>query len=243
MNDLRERILRAHGGDAGWRRLRRLSARVSMGGSLFLAHMQPRPLRDAEVVLEPQRFRMSVTPFTGDGRTGVFEPRRVWIHSDDGTVIGERGAPGSVTRSLRHWMVWDGLDLLYVLGLCTWQALLLPLMLCRSGVAVEPVGTCEGDDGRLECLDVHLSSDLPVPATHQRWYADATGCLRRADYAPLAWGRMVRVGQLLDAHESVDGVLLASHQTVYPCWPRSQLMRTTRVSWLTAEDVVLDHGE
>ncbi|MDZ7811140.1 MAG: hypothetical protein U5L11_15200 [Arhodomonas sp.] len=111
MQALHERILRAHGGEERWRRLNRVVSTASAGGSLFLAHLQPRPLREAEIALEPGRCRVSIAPFARDDQVGAFRASPgLWTLDDDGRVVGERGAPGTVTRSLRHWMVWDSLE-------------------------------------------------------------------------------------------------------------------------------------
>ncbi|MCS4505577.1 hypothetical protein NYO91_15935 [Arhodomonas aquaeolei] len=238
MQDLHERILRAHGGESRWRSLARVAATADGGGSMFLAHMQPRPLREADIVVEPARFRVTIAPFEREDRVGVFEPRRVWVQERDGRLVGERGAPGTVTRSLRHWMVWDNLDLLFVLGISLWQALLLPMMLCRSGVTAT-----QGSD-QDNWLDVTLPGDLPVPAPEQRLHADAKGALVRAEYAPVAWGRTMRVAQLMESLEGVNGLVFATRQSLVPCFPGGAPVRAMpRLAWLEFSDLSVELAE
>lgn len=236
MTDL-DRVIDAHGGRERWQRMARLLATLSLGGMEFVAHFQPRPLREVEVTLDPRAFQVTCTPFPEAGQVGVFDPRRVRLEDDSGTALSERPAPGRINRSLRHWFLWDSLDVLFVSGVTLWHSLLLPLLLARSGVAHESLGSMETEDGRWHRFDVHFPADLPLPAPRQTLYVDAAGLIRRVDYAPLAYGSVVRVAQLLHEHESVGGRIIATRQTLHPCLPGGYVVRASRLAWLEVSDL------
>ncbi|HKJ94077.1 MAG TPA: hypothetical protein VKA32_00440 [Gammaproteobacteria bacterium] len=237
MSELRERIIEAHGGRARWSRVERLMATMSLGGGKFLYHLQPRPLRDVEVGLEPARCRVTIAPFFGEGVQGVFDPQRVWTESATGEVLSERRAPGPVIRSPRHWFGWDELDVLFVVGLTAWHALLFPWLLSRSGLADEPLEPLDDGGRRLDRLDVWLPADLPLPSPRQTVCADVKGLVQRIDYGPQAYASWIRIGHLMAEHESVDGLILPTEQTLYPLMINQQPWRATRFMWLRFDDL------
>ncbi len=233
MSDLCDRIIEAHGGRDRWLGTGRLMASLSMGGSTFASHLQPRPLRDVEVTADLRSFRLVLSPYPRPGETGVVEPSRVCIQADDGSAIAERCAPGTVTRSLRHWLVWDSLDVLFVAGVMLWQAMLFPWLLTRSGVIEEPLA----GERRPRALDLHLPGDLPLIAYRQIWHAGATGLVERADYALEAYAGWLRVSHMMSDYEAFDGLVLPTRQTLYPCLPTARPWKGTRLAWLALDDM------
>jgi len=236
MSDL-ERVIEAHGGRERWQGTARLLAKLSLGGMEFLTHLQPRPLREAEVTLDPRAFRATCSPYPAPGQVGVFDPACVRIEDEGGHALSERAAPGRIARSLRHWFLWDSLDVLFVTGMTLWHSLLLPLLLTRSGIACETLAPVAGEQGRLQRMALHFPADLPLPAPRQILHVDGAGLIRRLDYAPVAWGSVVRVAQVLDGHESVDGRIIATRQSVHVCLPGGHVLRGSRLAWLEVSDV------
>ena len=244
MTELHDRIAEAHGGLDRWARVERVLATASLGGAEFLYHLQPRPLDQVDVSIDLRRCRITLSPFPVAGRSGVFEPARVWIQEDSGACVEERAAPGRVARSLRHWFFWDALDVLYVSGLTLWHAVAAPFLASRSGVQREPLEPTDTSAGPLHRLRVQLPGDLPLPAQEQVLHADARGLLRRMDYSPAAYGGALRLGHLMDSHQACDGLVVATRQVMYPCLPSGQLWRLTRLAWINLDDVaVLDRAE
>lgn len=241
MTELHERIAEAHGGLDRWGRVERVLATASLGGSEFLYHLQPRPLEQADVSVDLRLCRVTVSPFPTAGRSGVFEPSRVFTQDDQGQCLEERAAPGLVARSLRHWFVWDSLDVLYVVGLTLWHAVAAPFLACRSGTERKLLEPSDTVDGPRQRLRIRLPGDLPLPAREQMLHADPRGLLRRMDYSPVAYGGALRLGHLLEDHQACDGLVVATRQVMYPCLPNGQIWRLTRLAWINLDDVaVLD---
>ncbi|MQM40274.1 hypothetical protein KBTX_04321 [wastewater metagenome] len=93
-------------------------------------------------------------------------------------------------------------------------------------------------------LDVTLPGDLPVPAPEQRLHADAKGALVRAEYAPVAWGRTMRVAQLMESLEGVNGLVFATRQSLVPCFPGGAPVRgMPRLAWLEFSDLSVELAE
>jgi hypothetical protein len=230
-----DRMIEAHGGHERWRGISRIMATLSMGGLEFVSHMQPRPLRNVEVAADARNTRLTLSPFPERGQSGVFEASRVYIQDEDDAVISERPAPGTVTRSLRHWMLWDTLDVLFVTGITAWQALLFPWLLARTGVNPQPAPPGSVDSSR--CVRVSFPADLPLVAHEQVFHAGSTGLVERIDYAPEAYAGWLRVCHLMEDFDVFDGLVLPARQSLYPCLPNAKPWRGARMAWLTLDDL------
>ena len=237
MTTLLERIIEAHGGEERWRQVGDILARVSMGGMEFASRMQGAPLRDVEVTVTASTPAVSLSEWPGEGRSGHFTPSRVWVEAADGSLVAERSAPGATFRTLRHWLWWDELDVLYYCGMSLWQALCQPFSLLRSGCELEEIDPVDLAGERWHCLRVVFPADVPSLSPDQLLYADAAGLLHRIDYAPSLYGAFWRVAQALEDHDVFDGFVHATRRRVFPCMPNGQMLRATRLAWLHLDDV------
>ncbi|MEX0730435.1 MAG: hypothetical protein WED00_10595 [Aquisalimonadaceae bacterium] len=238
MPELLNRIVLAHGSSDSWQTVDQVMARVSMGGVEFTSRMQPSPLQDVEVTASAASPALTLAGFPGAGLVAHYQPNRVWIEGADGRLQVERSAPGTTFRSVRHWLWWDQLDVVYYCGVILWQALCLPFTLLRSGcemTELEPVVLAGGE--RLYPLRVVLPGDIPGFAAEQTLYADAAGLVHRVDYAPQLYGSWVRVAQLLEGHEMFGGFVHATRRRTYLCLPNGQPLRTLALGWLDLDDV------
>jgi hypothetical protein len=238
MGELRERIIEAHGGRSRWDSVERVMASLAMGGMAFMPYIHP--FRDVEVSITPQQGLVSLAPFPGPGRTGYVDGHRLWIETEAREVVTSRNVPGLSARTLRYWSLWDELDRLYVVALTVWHALAFPWLLAQEGVEDEPVGavTMSGH-GRMSRLEVAFAVDRMLPSPKQTLYADSTGLIRRMDFVPSAYGGWLRVGQILSGFEAVNGVVIPTEQTLYPCLINNQLWRGNRFLWLTLADPMI----
>lgn len=232
MTELKHRMVEAHGGHQRWRRVSGLMATVSLGGTEFLSHLQPQPLLNVEVSLDLRACRITLAPFPRHGQIGVFEPSRVCIEADDGGLFESRAAPGTVTRSMRHWLVWDTLDVLFVAGVTLWQCLLFPWLLARSGTNEET-----NADSAETAATIRFAADLPLVAHEQRFVTDAMGVVQRIEYAPVAYGGWLRVSQVMDRYEAIDGLLLPTRQALHPLLPGGRPWSATRLAWVELDDL------
>ncbi len=235
MGQLRERIIAAHGGRNRWYGVERVITSLAMGGVAFMPYIHP--FRDVEVSVTPNRGLVTLAPFPGPGQTGSFDGHTLWIESEDREVVSSRPVSGSSARTLRYWSFWDELDRLYVVALTVWHALLFPWLLAQDGIEDEPMGALSmPGSGRLARLEVGFPTAAMLPSQSQTLYADSTGLIRRMDFVPSAYGGWLRVGQVLSGFEAVDGVVIPTEQTLYPCLINNQLWRANRFLWLTLAD-------
>ncbi|MCC5813013.1 MAG: hypothetical protein JJU06_21825 [Ectothiorhodospiraceae bacterium] len=243
MSELRDRIIEAHGGAAGWDRIRQIMARVSMGGMEFTSRFHPTPLRDVEVIAHAASPMVSFSPFPAAQQTGFFLPSRVWVEQPDGGLHAERAAPGATFRSFKHWFWWDHLDLLYYCGLTLWQALMLPFTLLRSGCELEELASLETSEGRLRRLRVVLPADVPGFAPEQIFHADASGLVRRVEYAPQLYGSWVRVVQVLEGYEPCSGLMCSTRRRIHPVIAGGSVLESVPLGWMHLDDLGVTRDE
>ncbi len=230
----------AHGGEDRWRSVRQVMACVTMGGMEFTSRFQFGPLRNVEVTVNTGSPDVLFTDFPQPGQSARFQPSRVWIEDATGQVIDERTAPGAVFRSVRHWFVWDSLDVVYYCGMSLWQALCLPFTLLRSGCeleALEPLEAADAGDRRLERLRVVFPADVPSFAPEQVFHADVAGLVQRVDCAPRLYGSWLRVAQVMDEFETQDGLVYATRRRIYPCLPSGATVPAMPLGWMDLDDV------
>ncbi|MCC5856547.1 MAG: hypothetical protein JJT90_00175 [Ectothiorhodospiraceae bacterium] len=237
MTELRKRIIEAHGGEARWRAVQQVMACVSMGGMEFTSRFQVNPLRSVELSIRTASPDVAFADYPASRQVARFQPSRVWVEDAGGGVLMERTAPGAVFRSLRHWFLWDTLDVVYYCGMTLWQALCLPFSLLRSGCELEELEPVDLGDEHLQRLRVVLPADIPSFAPEQIFHVDGTGLVRRVDYAPNLYGSWMRVAQLMDGFETVDGLVLATRRRIHVALPNGGIMPGIPLGWMDLDDV------
>lgn len=234
MLELKEKILRAHGGHR-WSEVAEVLACCSVGGFEFLTRLQHKPLRSVDVHLNLQQGRLGFSAYPEPGCTAVFSPGEVWIEDKDNGRLAERRYAGR--RASGQWLLWDQLDVLYFVGSWLWQALQLPFLLDAPGVASTGQAAATVGGEHWQRLDVRFPDELAMLAPEQTVYADSTGLIRRIDYAPPSAGPWVKVAQCWEGHESFGGFIYPTRRVIYPCMVTGHLWRLTPLSWLTLDDV------
>ncbi|WP_409189248.1 hypothetical protein [Bradyrhizobium sp. RDM4] len=180
MSDLLELVIEAHGGMSRWKRVRSISATVSISGALMTLKGFPEVLKDVTVSIDTGTPRTVVQPYGGIGRRGIFVPDRVWI--EDAVVVEDRAAPRSSFAGHVRDTPWDDLHRLYFLGYALWNYLTTPFLFARPGFVVEEGPEHEQDGGVWRVLKVTYPADIPAHCAQQLLYFDSAGMLKRLDY-------------------------------------------------------------
>jgi len=242
MSGLVKRILQAHGGESAWRSVDRIFANCSLGGVDFVARLQPAPLRDVDVAVSPKTPEVVIAPFGGLHDTGHFTGQRVWIEDESGNLVGERTAPGAVSRNPRHWLWWDRLDVLYQAGAVIWFALTMPGLLLQRSVQCEELTPVRQAERQMERLRVILPTSQAVHGSEHLVYADSMGIIRQVDSRSLVYGGFLPVTQIWEDHLSFDGLLVATKRSYYPALLSGAPWQVARLVWLNIDDVGLSRS-
>jgi hypothetical protein len=188
MDELLASVLDAHGGAENWKRLTKLTARLSLGGPFWAARGWPDVYTDQTVTLDPHREHITFWPFSGPDRLTVLDvdPERVAIQTTGGHVIEERSNPRAsfplpfdplTTR-------WDAIQLAYFTSAAVWNYLTEPFGLAYPGVVAHEIEPWDEGGERWRRLAVTFPTSNANHNPDQIFYFDASFMQRRMDYSP-----------------------------------------------------------
>lgn len=237
MTELRDRVIRAHGGAERWAEITDVMASASVGGIEFASRLHFNPLQNVDVHLSVGRPCLSISSYPDTGHTGCYTPQRVWIEGRDGRCASERHEPAAAFKSFRRWLLWDQLDVVYYVGLLLSQTLRLPALLSDPELEVEELSPVLSDGSRWSRLAVRYPDSLAALSSEQVVYADSAGLIRRIDLAQNAYGSLLRVAQFWQGHETCGGVVFPTRCTTHPCLATGQPWRFTTLAWLELSDL------
>jgi hypothetical protein len=239
MPSLLDQAIAAHGGMKLWRELSRLRVRFSAGGLLFVSKWKRHALHDIDGLIDLSRPPTAVlSPYPGPGQRGVFEPDRVWVESENGTILKERRNPRESFRGLRRVLWWDRLDVLYFAGYALWNYLCAPFIFAEPGFVAEEIEPWDEENERWRRLRVTFPPTVPTHCQEQVFYFDARTLLRRLDYTPEVVGAWARAAHYCFDHKVFAGLMVPTRRRVVPRRPDDRARVGPTLVWIEVKDVV-----
>ena len=92
MNDLLADVLAAHGGLDRWNRIRAIRVDAAITGAFWEVKGKADAVKDVHFEVDTTRQRLTMD-FAGQNRRSIFEPDRVVLRQDDGTLVDARDDP------------------------------------------------------------------------------------------------------------------------------------------------------
>ena len=199
--------LRACGGLARWRQLKRFTVHISIDGSLFAGKGKSGLLKDvvAEGCTQSQSVRF--TGFTAPDRRGLYRPDRVAIETLSGRLLEERANPLEAFPGHADDTRWDDLHLLFFCGFSVWNWLTTPFLLAHAGVGTEELPLWREGRPDWRRLRAVFPRDIVTHSPEQIFYFDAAGLQRRTDYQ-FVDTRGIRIAHYSWAHQAFSNILL-----------------------------------
>ena len=208
------RVIAAHGGNKRWGHAKALHVDVRCGGAALAARFQRKAYRRYRAVVDTRTPRVRFTPFKG--HHGVFTPERVWIETDQGTVVHERTHPRGYFPSWRRHILWDRLDVLYFGGYAMWNYLCTPFLWHAEGIQLAE-GAPWREAGEIwQSLKVRFPAGWPTHSPEQIFYIDDRGYIRRHDYTARVIGPYARAAHYSDDLREFGGLVFPTRRRVYP---------------------------
>lgn len=165
---LLDEALEQAGGEARWRAVERISARVRSGGLLPRTRAAGNRFDDYRLTIALDRQYAELDPYPRPGLRAVLDGSEVRIEAQGGTIVERRSDPrerffglSGIRRNLR----WDALDSAYFAGYAMWNYLAMPLLLTRPEVTVRAGPGWSGEGPRWRRLDATFDHGLE---THSR---------------------------------------------------------------------------
>jgi hypothetical protein len=115
MNELLSLAIKAHGGLDRWSTVTSVQAATSITGAIWYLKGKPDVLKNVIAIAETRTERVAMT-FPGQDKQSTFEPDRVVIEKNDGTLIEARDNPEASFDGQRLNTPWDDVHVAYFSG-------------------------------------------------------------------------------------------------------------------------------
>jgi hypothetical protein len=215
MDELLSRVLDAHGGLDRWSAVRTLTARVSIGGTLWRFTGWPDIFINETAELDPHRAHIVFRPF-GEHEDFVFDgdPPRATIHGANGEVVEERDNPEESFTGFGPGRPWDAVQVGYFASYGMWNYLTTPFVFASPGVQAREIEPWQENGQTWRRLAVTFPESIPTHNADQVFYYDADFMQRRMDYAPKVMMGMPIV-HYSDEPRTFDGLVFPTRREVH----------------------------
>jgi len=213
MNDLLKLAVEAHGGMERWNKVKAVKVAASITGAIW--HVKSKPDYLKNVVFETETLRERVTmEFPGQNKRSVFEPNRVEMQREDGTVIASRDDPERAFDGRARDTPWDDIHVAYFSGEAFYTYFNTPFLYTYVGFSSEEVQPIEMDGETWRRLKVTFPDWIKSHTKEQISCFGPDGLLRRHDYTVDILGGATGLNFASD-YRNVDGILFPTKRRVY----------------------------
>lgn len=213
MNDLLKLAVEAHGGIERWNNVKAVKVAASVTGAIW--HVKSKPDYLKNIVFEIETLRERVTmDFPGQNKRSVFEPNRVEMQREDGTVIESRDDPERAFDGQARDTPWDDMHVAYFSGEAFYTYFNTPFLYTRVGFSSEEVQPIEMDGETWRRLKVTFPDWIKSHTKEQISCFGPDGLLRRHDYTVDILGGATGLNFASD-YRNVAGILFPTKRRVY----------------------------
>lgn len=213
MNDLLKLAVEAHGGVDRWNKVKAVKVAASVTGAIW--HVKSKADYLKNVVFEVETLRERVTmDFPGQNKRSVFEPNRVEMQRQDGTIIESRGDPERAFDGQAGDTPWDDMHVAYFSGEAFYTYFNTPFLYTRIGFSCEEVQPIEMDGETWRRLKVTFPDWIKSHTKEQVSCFGPDGLLRRHDYTVDILGGATGLNFASD-YRNVAGILFPMKRRVY----------------------------
>jgi hypothetical protein len=223
MNDLLELAIKAHGGLDRWSSVTSIGASASITGAIWYVKGKPDVLKDVVVKADTGSERLAMS-FVGQDKRSRFEPDRVVIETNDGTVIETRDNPEESFVGQQRETPWDDVQVAFFSGEALWTYLNTPFMYARDDFTTEEIESIEVDGETWRRLKVTFPETVKSHTREQISCFGPDGLLRRHDYTVDILGGATGLNYASE-YQDVDGIIVPTKRRVYAYEGDYQLVR------------------
>ncbi|MCA1476550.1 hypothetical protein [Bradyrhizobium sp. NBAIM08] len=218
MKQLKDIAIEDHGGLDRWRQFEQVSADLVQGGVLWSLKGQAVTLERTNVTVGLKRQWASHAPFGADHRRSRFEPSRVALEADNGTVLEELLEPRASFAGHELQTPWTELQLAYFAGCAMWTYLNMPFLLAWPRLETEELEPWPADSGDWRRLAVRFPAEIATHSTVQTLYFDGEGLLKRHDYNVEISGNTPGA-HIIEDYTEVSGIKFPTKRRIYSRQP------------------------
>jgi hypothetical protein len=182
MDKLLKLAVEAHGGLRSWNKLRRLTAKVSIGGALWDLKKLTGLFHNARIELELQQQQV-VTHLPDLNEKIILAPHQVSLESESGNTIETRDDPRLAFARQTQDTPWDKLHAGYFSSYALWGYLTAPFLYTYPGFEAEEIEPWKEKGERWRVLKVTFPESYAAHTRTQYSYFGEDGLLRRHLYS------------------------------------------------------------
>jgi len=237
MNDLLSLAIKAHGGLDRWNTVTSVQAATSITGAIWYLKGKPDVLKNVIATAETRAERVTMT-FTGQDKQSTFEPDRVVIERNDGTLIQARDNPEASFDGQQLNTPWDDVHVAYFSGEALWTYLNTPFIYARNDFSTEEIPSIEVDGETWRRLKVTFPDTVKSHTREQISCFGPDGLLRRHDYTVdiLQGGTGLNYAS---GYEDVDGIIVPAKRRIYAYEGDYQLVKEPLLVAIDFTDIQL----
>ncbi len=213
MNELLQFAIKAHGGLERWNTVNTFQVAASVTGAIWFVKGQGDSLKNVVITAETRREHVTID-FPGQNKRSIFEPDRVVIEQNDGTVIATRDDPERSFDGQLQETPWDELHVVYFAGEAWWTYLNTPFLFTQPGFANEEIASIHVDGETWRRLKVTFPDSVKSHTREQIFCFGPDGLLRRQDYTVDILGGAPGLNYASE-YRDVDGLIIPTKRRVY----------------------------
>jgi hypothetical protein len=213
MNDLLKLALNAHGGLDRWKKVKAIRVAASITGAIWYVKSKGDFLKNVVLTAQTRNERL-IVDFPGQDKRAIFEPDRVVIESEDGTLIEARDNPEKSFEGQQRETPWDDIHAAYFVGEALWTYLNTPFLYTEEGFNTEEIASIEVESETWRRLKVTFPDKVKSHTREQISCFGPDGLLRRHDYTVDILGGATGLNYASE-YRDVDGIIVPTKRRVY----------------------------
>jgi len=200
-------VLQASGGLDRWRKMRRYTLHLSIGGVLCRHKCSAARLDELVVDGTVREQSLEIIGFTAPDRRALYRADWVALEGADGRRLNERHASPAEFRSRLNSSIWDELQLAHYCGYLIWNYVNVPFILSDPDFRADELEPMIEHGETWRRLRVEFPPRVVTHAAEQVFSFDGDGHLRRLDYTA-DFQRSAPLTQLTSGHQRFAGILV-----------------------------------
>jgi hypothetical protein len=213
MNDLLQKAVDAHGGLKRWNEISKITVAASMTGAIWFVKGQADYLKDVFMTIDTTKEKL-VTDFPGQDKRFSFEPNRVVLTQQDGTILQERDDPEESFKGQLRETPWDDLHVAYFQGEALWTYLNTPFLYTQRGFETQEIASIVVNGETWRRLKITFPDYLKSHSRVQISCFGPDGLIRRHDYTVDILGGATGLNYA-SAYREVGGIIFPTKRRIY----------------------------
>jgi len=237
MNELLKLAVKAHGGLDRWNKVEAIKVAASITGAIWFVKGKGDALKNVVLTVETRQERLTVD-FPGQDRRSIFEPDRIVIETQDGTLIEARDNPEKSFEGQQRETPWDDLHVAYFVGEALWTYLNTPFLYTHDGFVTEEIAPIQVENETWRRLKVTFPDNVKSHSREQISCFGPDGLLRRHDYTVDILGGATGLNYASD-YRDVDGIIVPARRRVFAYEGDFQLVKEPLLVAIDMSEITL----